>query len=255
MGRLIYHTANFLCIEGSDRDNYALNKCKLTEKYLLLSEHLKEQTRQIMSWYGYELPTHWLDKNIVLDENCNPFIMYLNGILFVYFGDDIPQICNKSVKTRTKHYKFWTKDGYEYTFRGGAPEIKKYYYAKVKESNKLFIFIHNNVQDKFCDWEIIEQTDDYTLAQFDLAQDTYEKLVCERIAQEQAEKQAEEERLLAEQRELERRKMTEGYCSCCGAEYAHLGVHPYNALVYRDFRNVWICKSCYDDALDDLKTQ
>ena len=52
--------------------------------------------------------------------------------------------------------------------------------------------------------------------------------------------------------ELERRKHTEGYCSCCGAENADYVADPYDEEIYGKINMRWLCSECYHDIAMDV---
>lgn len=51
--------------------------------------------------------------------------------------------------------------------------------------------------------------------------------------------------------ELEERKVTPGYCDCCGEPAAYV-VDPYQEEMYGYRSKRWLCSSCYDSLLGDI---
>lgn len=77
---------------------------------------------------------YWHSQDIAL--MINPWLIYINYQLFVYFGKDMPKVFTKTAKRSTAIYKFWTADN-KFFYKDITVEYK---YARVKEPEKLFKF-------------------------------------------------------------------------------------------------------------------
>lgn len=193
------------------------------------------------------------DDTYILAKNINPYIMKINWKSFLYFGDDMPIVKSKTVKNKTKHYMFWNDC---YGYKENKPET--YFYVKVKHPEKLFSF-YSCFYDFVKGERILEFNEkpnsgirkeayfDY-IAKMDYSDEVYQKLISEKIKKELEERNRREEYA----RIKEEHKRTPGYCSCCGAEHAHLTVNPFNVEYYNDFTPVWLCNMCYESYLGDI---
>lgn len=207
----------------------------------------KSLTRQILDMFGKsEICKERFFEDKTIAENVNPYICLINYNLVVYFGEDKPILKSKSVKSCTDGYKTWTLNNWK------NPQKKEtYYYLDVKESDKLFIFGNTydfEIMSNENKQETLEVVDGQYICKFDMSNEQWEKQMQVKIQKDIEEKKRREE----EAAERERRKNTPGYCSCCGSENAMFTVNPYNADMYGDYTQIWLCDNCYDSLLGDI---
>lgn len=188
----------------------------------------------------------------IISENTNPYVMKINWRCVVYFGEDMPVVKSKTVRTKTKHYQLWTGNTiYK------KPEPETYFYVEVKEKDKLFFFYSCHYdfsrgerlvefnEKKDCIYCYNRENFDY-IAKLDYPDDLFKKKLSEKIEKE--EKEREETRKRAEEKQL--KMQTDGFCDLCGepAEFvADPFQHEYGRVIMR-----WLCTDCYNNILGDI---
>ena len=184
-------------------------------------------------------------------ENVNPWLCFTeNQDLVLYFGEDKPVRKYKTVKVCTKHKKYWAN-------QSNWDKPCTYYYWDVKDKSKLVVCTYSDIENSFPE-----------LQQYKIKQSWYPSFDVDKIepfratdeydytSEERAEiirKREEEKRRREEyEAELERRKATPGYCSCCGSELADYVADPYYSDMYGETHMVWLCPSCYESRCGDI---
>lgn len=114
----------FSNVEGSIRQDY-----RLFDLFGIDDKNLSSCKR-------VEGKDYWDKESLIISESVNPYVIRINGRCVVYFGDDIPKVKSKAVKTKTRHYRLWTGN----TKKDGNPAT--YYYVYVKEKGKLFFYTY-----------------------------------------------------------------------------------------------------------------
>lgn len=270
MGKLIYNPedSSFLLLEN-DRDkglsiNDHFNKRKYC--YFSRSKNIKQDYR-LLSLFGIDdtnlsscehvnKDEYWEDRCLIIADNVNPYIMKINWRCVVYFGEDMPKIKSKTVKTKTKHYMQWTGNTiYK------EPKLETYYYVEVEDEDKLFFFFacgydfyngerliefnEKNIEHSY--YYHNRENFDY-IARLDYTDERYNELVKEKILCDKKKKEEERKRF----DELEKRKKTPGYCSVCGCEHASYIADPFDCEMNNIITMRWLCSSCYNDLLGDI---
>lgn len=241
-------TGGILSLESSPKEDVIYGKSIISRKRCcLFHDHTndKSDTKKVLEMFDAHVTDKGWEAQTVV-ENINPYICYLNHNLVVYFGEDKPVLKSKSVKSCTPGYKKWT--GWNWK---NPKEKETYYYVEVNEPEKLFIFGNTYHFDSMTEenkHETLEVVNEQYVCRYDMTQEEWEKHMQVKIQKDKEEKKRREEWAA----ELERRKQTPGYCSCCGAENAHLTVDPYYAEMEGDYTPVWLCHWCYESHLGDI---
>lgn len=186
-------------------------------------------------------------KREFLIDGVNPWLCFTeNGDLVLYFGEDKPILKTKTVKGRTRHRRFWQKSNN--WFVGEST----YYYWKVNDKTKLLICSTSIMKGCFPELKTNEFGVVNTIEngvfrcsdEYDYTEDEKREIRTKQIQEEQ--------RKRAEKEELERRKNTDGFCSCCGSEHASLVTNPFEYDVNGRVVYQWLCPSCYNDIVWDI---
>lgn len=111
------------------------------------------------------------EKELVIAEDVNPWLMKLNNSLIVYFGEDLPVIKSKTIKKSTPSYRYWTRD--HWAILSNHPTT--YYYAEVQEPDLLFCFGNTFTFDFHP--ECIEVFPKQYLGKYDLRQETRNAII------------------------------------------------------------------------------
>lgn len=240
-------TGGLISIVSSSKEDIINGKGMFSKRCCLLHDRTKDHsdTKKIIEMFGAEVTDQGWESQVVA-EDVNPYICSLNYVLAVYFGEDKPVLKSKTVKSCTPGYKKWT--GYDWK---NPQEKETYYYVEVKEPEKLFIF-GNTYHFDICTienkHETLEVDGNQYICRYDMPEEIWKEHMAEVVKKDLAEKKRKEEW----RTELERRKRTAGYCSCCGAEHASFTVNPFYAEMNGDYTPVWLCSSCYDSYLGDI---
>ena len=212
---------------------------------------------EIYEFFGIE-PNTTYDSYV----ECNLKCVFTNDERIILYKntDQDPIKITKTVKNRTKEYKFWID--YEDYFSKGP---FTYTYWKFKRGAKYLVFIidwkylYTLLPIEYDELEIAElnANNDYRKAMWRLSElepidlDSswdYNGVQKREIEQAWIEKR-EKERKARE--ELEIRRHTPGYCHVCGAEHANYVINPYYYKMYGSTTREWLCPSCeYDAAMD-----
>lgn len=226
---------------------------------MLLHHHSERtsSTEEICEFFGIELNTthyNYADCNLkCVFTNDNRIILYKNT-------DKDPVKVTKTVKNRTKEYKFWTeyndyfsKGPFTYTYWKFDKKVK----YLVFDIDWRYLFRLLPIEyDKLCIYELAVASDYREairriseLPPIDLNDSwDYNGVQKKEIEQAWVEKR-ENERKAREEREI--RKHTPGYCCICGAENANYVVNPYYYEMYGTISREWLCPSCeYNAAMD-----
>ena len=243
MAKLYYHeNANCLVLKAAEKDQIAINDNRYIDKtkWAILHDHdsQKGESKRLCEFFGQSYPKPYTRTEIA--DDITPWFVRINWNLVLYFGEDRPQVCRKTVKGKTKEWMKWNMTQY----KDRKPE--SYDYLKVNEPEKLFFF--GNTYDYFELCDVVERNGDTIVCKFDMTNEMYEEIVGARIKKEKEELRQRQEAAA----ERERRKSLPGYCSCCGAEGAFLTPDPFNCEIYGDYTPVWLCRDCYDSSLGDI---
>lgn len=227
---------------------------------MLLHYHSERSSsiEKICEFFGIELNTTY-DSYV----KCNLKCVFTNDDRIILYKntDKDPIKVTKTVKNRTKEYKFWTEYN-DYFSKGPFT----YTYWKFDKNVKYLVFD--------IDWRYL----------FRLLPIEYSKLEIEKLAVKYDYREAirriselppidlndswdyngvqkkEIEQAWIERREKERkareeleiRKHTPGYCCVCGVENANYVVNPYYYEMYGTINKEWLCPSCEHDAAMDV---
>lgn len=240
MATLIFDSnSELLYLEISDREKGLVNNDSMFYANCLFHDHSDNniETHKVLDMFNKTVDKY--PSKTIIVENVNPWIMYINYNLVVYFGEDKPVIKSKTIKTCTPSYKKWTG----YNWKQNKPET--YYYADVKEPHKLFIFGNTY---KFKYREDVENIEGQYITKFDMSDEVYKQKVSEKIKKEKEELDRKRKYLA----EVEERKHTSGYCQFCGEPNAMFVPDPFQADMNGNYTPVWICPYCYESHLGDI---
>lgn len=193
-------------------------------------------------------------------ENIDPWLCFTeSNELIMYFGEDKPVRKQKTVKTLTKHRRFWQNSNHWW----GENEKHIYDYWSVKNPDKLLIFdshldymmnLFPELPHKFNSymWFLSEDKRELLIDNEPFkCSDEYDYSDEEKAEIIRKEKEAEEER----QRrlwEIEERKRTPGFCSCCGSEHAEYVIDPFDYEINNQRNYRWLCTDCYNSICGDI---
>jgi len=185
-------------------------------------------------------------------KNIDPWLCLTeNYDLVLYFGEDKPIRKEKTVKTMTRHRKFWAHHN-KWNWEGNPAT---YSYWEVKDKSKMIIAnISHDFYQCFPELKykpIALEIVDVSLNEPFKCSDNYDytDLEKEEIIKKELEKKAERERYIAE---IEERKHTPGWCSYCGLQKAELIANPYYYEINGEIIMEYICPSCYSDICGDI---
>ena len=250
MAKLVYDAyTQILTLTESDRDRKLRNGDSklgigMGYRYCIFHDHHdnRQNTTDILKMFNKVITDKY--GKIDIDVDVNPWLISLNHNLVVYFGEDKPVIKTKTIKSCTPSYKKWT--GYNWK---DPKKPETYYYAEVKNPDKLFIFgntyrfpCHEGV-------ETIDEEHYVYMTKFDLSDEVYEQKMKEKVQKDIEEKKRRDEYLV----ELDRRRHTPGYCEYCGSEYDVIYTpNPFDVEMNDDYTMHYMCHRCYEGALGDI---
>lgn len=192
-------------------------------------------------------------------RDIDPWICFSeNGMICLYFGEDKPIRKTKTVKTNTKHKRTWAINQC-FIKPDDRTNENTYNYWYVKDKTKLILCEHSidKTMNLFPKLEYKYKsfvTDDISILyknepfkcsdEYDYTEEEKQEII-------RKEKEAEEERQrrLAE---LERRKETPGFCSCCGSEHASYVLDPFQLEINGIHEMRWLCDFCYESIAGDI---
>jgi len=261
-----YDMQNHKGLDSYDRKREPLNldlsaDWNATVSLGMLLHHHSERTsstEEIQEFFGIELNTTY-DSYV----ECNLKCMFTNDDRIILYKniDKDPIKVTKTVKIRTKEYKFWTNCN---DFYSKGPFTFTYW--KFKRGVKYLVFdidwryLFRLLPIEYSELEIEELAvkNDYReairriseLRQIDLNESwDYNSVQKKEIEHAWIEKREKERKA---QEELEIRKHTPGYCCMCGAENANYVVNPYSYEMYGSTAREWLCPSCEHEAAMDV---
>ena len=272
MGTLIWNkdklsTGTFiLCRDEVVEDNTVYRGFKIIKRNgymrepndMLLFFHYQSDTKSIQD--GHTTPDETFKFfNIDINKNGNQYIRNIDPWLcltesydlMMYFGKDKPIRKEKTVKTMTKHRKFWAHHN-KWNWNGKSAT---YSYWDVKDKSKMLIcsISHDFVN---CFPELIYkpiplQIVDLSLNEPFKCSDNYDYTDSEKyeIIRKEIEEKTERERYKAE---IEERKQTPGWCSYCGLYKAELIANPYDYEMNGIVNLEYICPDCYQSICGDI---